>query len=208
MTNDDNVARQIRLRATVESRSDADDFLEKPGDVVLVERGRLRSIVFACPDGCGSVLTINLDPRAGKAWRFYRSPKGISLHPSVWRDGGCRAHFVLWQDRLLWSGRRVSGVSEPAYDEANEHVVFAALKGDFRSSDEIAFELDLIPYEVARTADRLARNGLAEERRTPHGSLYRKVAAPVPVEEKVEIKAGSEVPPTDWLARLRAWLGI
>jgi hypothetical protein len=108
-------AKRIRDRGKVESRHDADALLERPGDVVMVDRGRPRSLVLSCPDGCGSVLTINLEPRSGKAWRLYRQGDSISLFPSVWRDNGCRAHFVLWHDRLLWCGPRVQGGEEPPY---------------------------------------------------------------------------------------------
>ena len=37
----------------------------KPGDAAIVNRGRLRSIVGACPDGCGEHITVNLDDKGG-----------------------------------------------------------------------------------------------------------------------------------------------
>jgi hypothetical protein len=76
--------------------------LNEPGDAVLVRRGVLRSMVMSCPDGCGEVLTVNLDGRAGKAWRHYARGDDVSLFPSVWRDSGCESHYILWRSRIYW----------------------------------------------------------------------------------------------------------
>lgn len=208
-------AKRIRQRGTVESRHDADALLEQPGDVVLVDRGRPRSLVFACPDGCGSVLTINLDPRTGKAWRLYRRGNEISLHPSVWRDNGCRAHFVLWRDRLLWCGPRLQGGDEPPYHAGLEAAVLAALTEVYRSADDIADLLSEIPWEITRAADRLVKNGKAEAKRISGGKCYR--LAPPAAEDMPEVKGIPEVvPPVEassaasapsWWARFVAWFG-
>src|SRR5439155_5771117 len=60
------------------------------------------SLVMACPDGCGDVLTLNLDSRAGRPWKLYRERDQISLYPSVWRDSGCESHFIVWRSRIFW----------------------------------------------------------------------------------------------------------
>jgi hypothetical protein len=153
-------ARKIRFRGTVENRHEANPLLEQPGDSVTVVRGRPRSFVMACPDGCGSVLTVNLDPRAGKAWRLYAKDR-MSIYPSVWRDGGCGAHFVLWKDRILWfDGKDHS--DPPRYEPLHEEAVFAALSDIPKSAKEIADELDEIPWEVDRSLRHLVRAGRAD----------------------------------------------
>src|SRR4051812_40038452 len=107
----------IRFRAEVEHRHDGDTLLQTPGDAVLVQRGRPRSLLIACPDGCGETLVVNLDPRAGKAWRIYRKGAVISLSPSVWRDGGCESHFIVWRSHILWCDSRFGAENrEPVYD--------------------------------------------------------------------------------------------
>jgi hypothetical protein len=73
-----------------------------PSSIVIVKRGRPRTVLFRCPCGCGETLVINVDPRAGKAWRLRRSVAGVTLLPSVWRTTGCRSHFVLWESRVWW----------------------------------------------------------------------------------------------------------
>jgi uncharacterized protein DUF6527 len=115
---------------------------------------------MACPDGCGSVLTVNLDPRAGKAWRLYARDR-MSLYPSVWRDGGCGAHFVLWKDRILWCDGKDDG-DPPRYEPVHQETVFAALSDIPKSAKEIADELDEIPWEVDRSLKHLVRSGRAD----------------------------------------------
>ena len=63
-------ARMVRLVGDAEYRDQAEATLKAPGDASMVFRARPRSIVMACPDGCGETLVINLDSRADKAWRF------------------------------------------------------------------------------------------------------------------------------------------
>lgn len=73
--------------------------------IVVVERGLLRWVVFQCPCGCGELVTINLDKRVGPSWRLTRKKDSVSLNPSVWRESGCRSHFILWNNRV-WMFRR------------------------------------------------------------------------------------------------------
>jgi hypothetical protein len=154
-------AQRVHLRGEVQSRNDAEDHLAAPGDLVLVRRGPLRSVVMACPDACGSVLTVNLDPRAGKAWRVYSDQRGFSLYPSVWREGGCESHFIVWRDRILWCDRYVEG-EEPEHGRSIEDALYQILTTNWVSAETLAQRLDEIPWEVARAGKSLARRGLAE----------------------------------------------
>ena len=82
-------ARSLRLVGQAKYRDEAEALLNGPGDAALVVRGRARSVIMTCPDGCGETLVVNLDPRADKAWRLDMRGEGVTLYPSVWRDGGC-----------------------------------------------------------------------------------------------------------------------
>jgi hypothetical protein len=73
-----------------------------PLRIVIVKRGRPRTVLFRCPCGCGETLLINVDSRAGKAWRLRETVAGVTLMPSVWRTTGCRSHFVLWENKVWW----------------------------------------------------------------------------------------------------------
>lgn len=197
-------ARRIRFVGEVESRHEADDLLHQPGDVVLVNRGRPRSLVFSCPEGCGSFLTINLDPRAGRAWRLFRDHRGMSLHPSVWRDTGCEAHFILWRDRLIWCGPLSHFATEPEYDGALEHQVLGILDEEFRSGEELSLLIEEVPWEITRTAERLARQGRAEMRSADREKLFRRVPNALPLPESSTDPSVTE--PVSWALRLWAIL--
>lgn len=162
--------RRARFRGTVERHGEALGLLQQPGDMVLVERGLPRLLLMACPDGCGDALPVNLDPRAGKAWRLY--PKGgtRTLYPSVWREEGCGAHFILWDDIIYWS--------DAAYERTAPATLRAAvlqqlLAESFRSFFDIALDLDEIPWAVQVACRKLVEEGIAEEGRGLKRGSYR-----------------------------------
>jgi Family of unknown function (DUF6527) len=100
-------AERIRFRGTVASRREASVRLKVPGDAVLVVRGRPRLLIISCPCGCGEQFPINLDSRAGPAWRLYGDRRrGLSVYPSVWRESGCESHYVIWKNDVGETGPR------------------------------------------------------------------------------------------------------
>lgn len=146
---------------TVERHSDAVALLKQPGDMALVVRGKPRMLVFSCPDGCGDILPVNLDPRADKAWHYYERRGTRSLYPSVWRDEGCGAHFILWDDVIYWS--RLNDGPTPS-GLLKDKVLRELSATDYRSYFEIALALDEIPWAVSSACRQLVSDGLAEER--------------------------------------------
>jgi len=157
-------ARKIRWRGTGEYRDDTEALLEQPGDTAAVIRTRPRSLLIRCPDGCGDTLVINLDPRAGKAWSLTVRDERCTLYPSVWREDGCRSHFIVWRDHIVWCGRFEYGNEEPSYDGRLETKVIAALdEATYRSGSDIAIDIEEIPWDVLRVLRRLVRGGTAEE---------------------------------------------
>jgi hypothetical protein len=89
-----------------------------------------------CPDGCGELLTINLDPRA------------------------C-AHFIIWRDRLIWcDGDDLLWRDEPL--SVRVHRALLARPLEFQHFETLAAELDEIPWEVIWADQGLERRGLAE----------------------------------------------
>lgn len=153
-------ARRARFRGTVNHQGEAISLLEKPGDIVMVERGVPRLLVFSCPDGCGDIVPVNLDERADKAWRFYRRDGRSTLYPSVWRDEGCQAHFVLWNDMIYWSG---FSDGEEQSSVPIESVIAMLSHDEFRSYFLVAVELEEIPWAVRAACEQLVRDRLAEE---------------------------------------------
>jgi hypothetical protein len=169
-------ARKIHRLGTAEYRDEAEAMLQSPGDAALVERGVLRSIVMRCPDGCGETLVVNLDPRAGKAWRLDLRDEATTLYPSVWRDGGCESHFIVWKDTILWCDRFEDGNREPDYDQGIEPLVLEALPID-RHLDAltIALRLNLIVWDAAKALRRLAARGEAREGNASLRGAYRRM---------------------------------
>lgn len=153
-------AKRLSMKGEVLSRSDADALLARPGDAVLVRRGRLRSIVIACPDGCGDVLTINLDPRAGLTWRLHAGPRGTTVFPSIWRDTGCKSHFIVWRDAILWTEAEDYADVPPGYEAGLEARVLAAARPDvFLDHLMLAERAGEDPWEVLWACRSLVRKG-------------------------------------------------
>lgn len=154
-------ANQLTLTGEVAHRHEADARLRGPGSAVLVNRGVPRSLVIACPDGCGDTLTINLDERAGPAWRFYNDRRGGSLFPSVWRDNGCRSHFIVWRSRIYWCDWKDDALE--GNDIALEDRVRKMLGLELTSYVKISDHLDEVPWAVLVACNRLVSLGQAVE---------------------------------------------
>jgi hypothetical protein len=150
--------RRARMKGIVAMHSEAVAHVSEPGDVAVVKRGTLRSVVMRCPDGCGETITLNLDPRTDKAWRLYQSAKGLTLFPSVWRDTGCQSHFILWNDVLYWMD--VYDIDERDVPEERqlEHRVWAVLKPDALTDFVVVADaLGEIPWAVLDACRRLVK---------------------------------------------------
>lgn len=160
-----NRVRALHSRGQVESHAEVARRLGKPGDYVLVHRGVPRSIVMNCPDGCGEMLTVNLDPRSGKAWRIDARAGRVTLYPSIWRQQGCRAHFIVWRDAVLWCDAAGDGWAT-VEDEVVEAVrkVLQKSSGRFMHYEELADSALVHPWEALWAAHVLKRRGLATEK--------------------------------------------
>jgi hypothetical protein len=160
---------KLSLRATVLSRGAASSYLKKPGDGVIVDReGRPRWLILICPCGCGEEFPINLDSRAGPAWKLYINHRtGLSLYPSVWRQSGCKSHYIIWRSKIFLFNR----YEEDFYDttQTEESLQFISkireqlpMKG-FVSFYDIAEVLGEIPWDVLMACRRLVLQGFAKE---------------------------------------------
>jgi len=148
--------------------SEAMERLKQPGDYVLVVRGTPRGIVMSCPGDCGEHVIINLDRQGGPAWRRYTSGGKLSIYPSVWRDSGCRAHFIIVRDRIYWCDSDRAGA--PA--QVEESLMIGVLEHLNHVTalhyEAIAASLGAIPWEVVWACAALERAGLASEPKRGH----------------------------------------
>lgn len=166
---------KLRFRGVVSSRGEASPLLESSGDAVLVERGRPRLLVLSCPCGCGEHFPINLDPRSGPAWHLYgesgdapagrwRRRRSLSLFPSVWRESGCRSHYIIWDGQIILFGQNdeYEGSLELTADMLEE--VFGRLPAEgLVPLTELADALGAVPWDVATACRRLVKAGRAWE---------------------------------------------
>jgi hypothetical protein len=171
--------RRISLKAEVESRVGAAALLQEPGDAVLISRGEPRWLLLRCPCGCGEEIPVNLDARAGKAWRLYRgASSGLTLFPSVWRDTGCKSHFVVWRDRILMFGPGPGYGDSPreSFDlmTLSERVLEAWPHGRLVPYVDVADALHEIPWDVQEACRDLVSAGrLFEGRGEQRGMFHR-----------------------------------
>ena len=173
--------RSISLKAEIGSRAGAADLLKAPGDAVLIQRGAPRWLLLLCPCGCGEEIPLNLDARAGKAWRLYREPiKGLTLFPSVWRDTGCQSHFVVWRDRILMFGIDQALNTSPSdsldLTTLSRRVLDAWPHGRLVPYVDVADALREIPWDVQAACRRLVKVGVLVEGRGVQRGWFRRVS--------------------------------
>lgn len=152
-------AARVIFRGVVEHRHEADGLAVRAGEAVLIHRGVDRSLALACPDGCGEMLTVNLDRRSGPAWRFYRDADRISVYPSVWRTTGCKSHFIVWQSRIYWCDWHEE--LETTSTEF-EQTVLRRLSSQLQEYTAIADELGAVPWAVLVACNQLRLRGLVQ----------------------------------------------
>lgn len=162
-------AKHLRFCGTVSNRGEAAGQLKESGDAVLIERGRPRLLLLSCPCGCGEEFPINLDSRVGPAWRLYRNARtGMSLFPSVWRESGCRSHYIIWRNAILLFGRNDEEFDDtsPAADELD--VLTKVVEDRLPAAglvpfSELAEAVDAVPWDVLVVCRRLVRLGRVYE---------------------------------------------
>jgi len=164
-------ADQLNLKARVDTRDAARNAVTRPGDAAIIVRGRARSIVMACPCGCGDHLTINLDPRSGPAWRLIQRRGKLTLYPSVWRESRCRSHFVVWQNEIYLFGR--NEFDHRRHPKLEECVYQQLADGRPRHFSDIADSLGELPWSVLVACENLVSEGKINELEKPDGRFIR-----------------------------------
>jgi hypothetical protein len=152
-------AEKIRFTGKFLNRDDAATSVKTAGDTALVYRGVARMLLMNCPCGCGDVLIVNLDARAGPAWRLYRRGNGISVFPSYWRDTKCKSHFVLWRNQIYWCDWDDESIWTTSSDI--EELVLRELPEHFVNYEVLAEKLQQVPWDVLQACHALVRKGYA-----------------------------------------------
>jgi len=173
---------------TVKRYSEAVGLLEKPGDTVIVTRGVPRSVVMKCPEGCGDLITLNLDRRSGPAWRVYERRGRLTIFPSVWRANGCEAHFIVWNDRVIWCDASEAGSWEdPNLLYSIEQILPPATE-PHRHYEDLAGQLGgVVPWDVLWACQALVRKGVAAS--SERGTKFGAASKPRPSSGRVDTTA-------------------
>lgn len=70
---------------------------------VVRANGRNRWAMLRCPCGCDGVVTLSLQDVHRPHWKLTETASGkLTLHPSIWRQEGCRSHFWIRDGRVHW----------------------------------------------------------------------------------------------------------
>ena len=82
----------------------------EPGRVYLIGGGSVPwSAALLCPCGCSVTIRLSLVKNDLPRWHAKRHFTGkVTLHPSIWRNKGCRSHFFLRRGRIIWARDRVA----------------------------------------------------------------------------------------------------
>lgn len=89
--------------------------LDKPVDIAEIAAGKIYVIAregralwaqFRCPCECGDVITLSLQTSHKPHWIVSIELSEPSFYPSIWRDVGCKSHFVVWAGYVYWCNSR------------------------------------------------------------------------------------------------------
>ena len=59
-------------------------------------------LLFFCPCGCEQKIQLNLLEESSPCWRYSLYKKQITIRPSIWRDIGCKSHFIIKNGNVQW----------------------------------------------------------------------------------------------------------
>lgn len=70
---------------------------------IVSEGNKPDTIIFKCPCGCNSDVHLNLLTDTRPVWHFHRTGhRKISISPSAWKKSGCKSHFFVKKNRIVW----------------------------------------------------------------------------------------------------------
>lgn len=164
-------AERLNLQRNVCSISEGRKVVAQPGDAVIVARDKPRNLIIKCPCGCNDDIIVNLDPRAGSAWRIYTKRRGLSVYPSIWRESGCQSHFIISQNKISWCDYE-EDYSTSEYESAIQDKVLNNLRYELHHFYDIAANIDEEPWLVLVACRDLVRKNLAIEGDCTHRGYF------------------------------------
>lgn len=76
----------------------------KPQTVYVVgENNHTWFAAMLCPCGCQETIQLSLLTTGRPRWTWQKHwNRTVTLHPSVWRQKGCRSHFFIRKGQVTW----------------------------------------------------------------------------------------------------------
>jgi hypothetical protein len=60
-------------------------------------------VMLQCPCGCKEIIYLNLLRRTRPYWKIsIRNKKYATIYPSIWKNSGCKSHFIIRDGSLIW----------------------------------------------------------------------------------------------------------
>jgi hypothetical protein len=99
----------------------------------------------------------------------------VTRYPSVWRDTGCKSHFIVWRSKIYWCDwhERLEGPPEQVVIQTQSR-----LNDDFVAYISIADELGQVPWAVLSACWVLVRRGLAESGNGKQSGMFKRRQPP------------------------------
>lgn len=64
-------------------------------------RGKSYWVLFRCPCGCNSIISLSLQASHSPKWKLIESENGRpTLFPSIWQNKGCYSHFWITDGKV------------------------------------------------------------------------------------------------------------
>lgn len=71
--------------------------------IFILNEGYLdESLSFKCPCGCNEHIHLNLLKDSSPLWNYEIVDEEITISPSVWRTIGCKSHFFIRKNLIIW----------------------------------------------------------------------------------------------------------
>lgn len=55
-----------------------------------------------CPCGCKEQIKLSLIEHDKPNWKVELNDNRISIFPSIWRTRGCKSHFFVRENKIIW----------------------------------------------------------------------------------------------------------
>ena len=97
------VKKPTHRRVTIIEGDTPPDIITGDNFVLAREDDEDWAVAFLCPCGCKDRLELALTPEVKPHWTLKLDEDNHpTLHPSVWRKTGCRAHFWVKAGEIVW----------------------------------------------------------------------------------------------------------